>query len=233
VSLQPQVAPRFDQISSVEVAASIFTVGMEERSSPYLAGARSGLAALNFSTGYSVACALRRGALVVEDFEPARLADVETWRVADKVEVRHDPELSRRALLAAAPIGAALRMAGPAGAAWLAGGAGIPEDEALMLLGEPERDFEHAEKAVGARLRVRFAGGSEVEAAVDIPRGAAGPETRLRHREIARAKFTANAAPLLGEDGAEAMADAVEALPGADSTAVRALLDRLGSALQG
>jgi len=232
VALHPQVADRFDQISGVEVDASIFTVGMEERSAPYLSGPRSGLAALNFSTGYSVACALRRGRVAVEDFEAERVGDGVVWRVADLVSVRHDPDLSRRALLAAAPIGAALRMAGPAGAAWLAGGAGIGEDEALAMLGEPERDFEHAEKAVGARVRVVFEDGSEVRAAVDVPRGAAGAETRVRHREIARAKFTANAAALLGEDGADEMAAAVEALPGAGITAVREVLDRLGEALR-
>lgn len=231
VVLHPQVAARFDQITEVEVDASIFTVGMEERSAPYLAGPRSGLAALNFSTGYSVACALRRGTLEVEDFEVAQVSDAATWRVADVVRVRHDPELSRRALLAAAPLGAALRMAGRDGAVWLAGGAGLTEEEALSMLGEPERDFESAEKAVGARLRVRFNDGSELSAAVDIPRGAAGPDTRTRHREIAREKFVHNAAPLLGEDGAEEMAAAVEALPGADSTALRGVLDRLASAL--
>jgi 2-methylcitrate dehydratase PrpD len=233
VRLHPQVAARFDQISSVEVDASIFTVGMEERSGPYLHGEASGLAALNFSTGYSVACALLRGRLEVEDFEAARVGDASVWRVARLLRVRHDPELSRRALLAAAPVGAALRMAGPDGATWLAGGTGMSAEDALVLLGEPEGDFEAAEKAVGARVRVSFADGSSVDAAVDIPRGAAGPDTQVRHREIAREKFIGNAMPVLGEDAAAEMADAVEAVAAADTPTVRALLDRLGSALSG
>jgi 2-methylcitrate dehydratase PrpD len=233
VRLHPDVAARFDQISAVEVDASIFTVGMEERSSPYVAGALSGLAALNFSTGYSVACALLRGRLDVVDFEAPRVAAEAAWRVAGLVRVRHDPALSRRALLAAAPVGAALRMAGREGAGWLAGGADIPEEEAMALLGTPEAGFEDAEKAVGARLRVRFADGSELAAEVDIPEGAAGPDTRARHRAIARTKFTANAAPLCGADVAEALADRIEALPGADAGEVEALLRRLGAALRG
>jgi 2-methylcitrate dehydratase PrpD len=230
--LHPQVVDRYDQISSIEVDASIFTVGMEERAAPYLAGPASGLAALNFSTGWSVACALRRGALEVEDFAAPRLDDETAWRVARLVQVRHDPALSRRALLAAAPIGAALRMAGRDGAGWLGAGAGLSEDEAMALLGEPEASFEDAEKAIGARLRVRFADGSEVEAAVDIAEGAAGADTRMRHREIARAKFVSNAGPLLGAEAAERIADTVEALPGAGADAVRGLLDELAAALR-
>ena len=232
LQLHPQVVDRFDQISAVEVDASIFTVGMEERSKPYVVGPESGLAALNFSTGWSVASALRRGALEVEDFAAPRLDDAQVWRVARLVQVRHDPELSRRALLGAAPVGAALRMAGRDGAAWLAGGAGISEDAAMSLLGEAETTFEDAEKAIGARLRVRFADGTELAAEVDVAEGAAGGDTRARHRQIARAKFVDNAAPLLGADAAERAAGGIEALPGAGAAAVRALLDELAAALR-
>ncbi len=232
LQLHPRVVDRFDQISAIEVDASIFTVGMEQRSSPYVMGPESGLAALNFSTGYSVATALARGGLDVEDFAGPRLDDERVWRVARMVQVRHDPSLSRRALLATAPIGAALRMGGDAGVGWLAAGAGISEDEARALLGPPEADFTAAEKAIGTRLRVRMDDGTELTAAVDIPEGAAGPDTRARHREIARGKFVRCAAPLLGgESAAAAIADNVEALPGADAAAVQALLDDLGAAL--
>jgi len=231
-SLHPRVVDRFDQISSVEVDASIFTVGMEERSAAYLAGASSGLAALNFSVGYSVACALLRGGLDVEDFEAARVGDGRVWRVAGVVRVRHDPALSRRALVAAAPLGAALRMAGRDGAAWLAGGAGIGEEEALELLGPPEETFEGAEKAVGARVRVTFADGGEVSAEVDIPEGGAGPEMRLRHREIACEKFLRCASPLLGGSQAQDLCAQIEALWGLDAPAVRALLGELRAGLQ-
>lgn len=223
VALHPQVVDRFDQISAVEVDASIFTVGMEERSRPYLRGPGSGLAALEFSTGYAVACALRRGGVEVADLMPERLGDGRVWRVADAVSVRHDPDLSRRALLAAAPLGAALRMAGTEGAGWLAAGAGIPAEEASALLGGPEVDFLRAEKAVGARLCVRLDGGTELRSAVDVPEGAMGDDTRARHREIARRKLVRNAAPMAGDSDAQALADAVEALPGADAAAVRGL----------
>lgn len=229
LQLHRDVAARFDQITSVVVDASIFTVGMEQRSAPYLAADHPGVAALNFSVGYSVATALLRGDLVVEDFEAPRVDDPRVWRVARLVTLRHDPALSRRALLATAPVGAALRLAGPAAAGWLAAGAGITEAEALALLDPPEPTFESAEKAIGARLRVELADGSSLAAGVDIPEGAAGPATRTHHREIARTKLWRNAAPLLGEDGAAALADRLEQLPAADASEVRALLDLLAS----
>lgn len=232
LQLHPRVADSFDQITGITVDASIFTVGMEQRSAPYLAADPPGVAALNFSTGYSVAVALLRGGLDVEDFEPPRVDDRRVWRVARLVEVRHDPALSRRALLGAAPVGAALRMAGRPGAAWLAAGAGISEDEAAALLGPPEQSFEDAEKAIGARLCVRLRDGSELLAEVDIPEGAAGPDTRARHREIARAKFVGNAVPLLGSDGAAEAAALVERLPEASASDVGRLLDVLASGLR-
>jgi len=230
--LHPQVAARFDQITEITVDASIFTVGMEQRSAPYLSAAHPGVAALNFSTGYSVAVALLRGALEVEDFDAPRVDDARVWRVARLVELRHDPALSRRALLGAAPLGAALRMAGRSAAGWLAGGAGISEEEAAALLDAPEQSFEDAEKAIGARLTVRFADGTEVTAEVDIPEGAAGPDTRRRHREIARAKFVGNATPLLGEAEAAAVADRLEGLRGAGAGEVAELLDLLASRMR-
>ena len=227
--LHPQVVARFDQITAIVCDASILTVGMEQRSAPYLAAAPPGVAALNFSTGYSVATALLRGDLRVEDFEPPRVDDERVWRVARLVSLRHDAALSRRALLGAAPVGAALRMAGAAAAGWLAGGTGISEEEAVTLLAPAEESFENAEKAIGARLHITFAGGGELHAEVDIPEGAAGPDTRARHREIARAKFIGNAAPLLGDDLAADTAARVEALPGASAADVRALLDLLAA----
>jgi 2-methylcitrate dehydratase PrpD len=231
VRLHPQVAASFDQISAITVDASIFTVGMEQRSAPYLTGPSSGLAALNFSVGYSIAAALLRGGLDVEDFAAPRVEDERVWHVARLVEVRHDAALSRRALLATAPIGAALRMAGDAAASWLAAGAGISEGEARALLAEPSPGFDQAEKAIGARVRVTMQDGSEHVAEVDIAEGAAGPRTRERHREIARDKFLRNAAPLVGHDSAAEMARRIERLPDADAAEVGALLDLVGAAL--
>jgi 2-methylcitrate dehydratase PrpD len=231
--LHPQVSADFDQITEVAVDASIFTVGMEARSAPYLAGpGRPGVAALNFSTGYSVATALLRGALTVEDFEPPRVDDARVWRVARLCHVEHDAELSRRALLGTAPLGAALRMGGDAAAAWLAGGAGIPEEKARALLEPAEQTFEEATKCLGARLRLRLADGRERTCEVGTPEGAAGPDTRRRHREIARRKFLDNAAPLLGETAAREAADRVESLPEAGSDDVAALADLLAAGVR-
>jgi 2-methylcitrate dehydratase PrpD len=233
VQLHPQVSASFDDITSLAVDASIFTVGMESRSAPYLGGpGRPGVAALNFSTGYSVATALLRGRLEVEDFEPERVDDARVWRVARLCQVRHDAELSRRALLATAPLGAALRLAGPAAAAWLAGGAGISEDEAAALLAPAEPTFEAATKSLGARLHVGMAGGRALACEVDTPQGAAGPDTRRHHRDIARRKFVRQAEVLLDPSRAESLAARIEALGDAPADEVRDILDALAAALR-
>jgi len=58
-----------------------------------------------------------------------------------------------------------------------------------------------------------------------------GDDTRARHREIARRKLVRHAEPLTGEREAEALADAVEALPGAGPDAVASLSAALGALL--
>ena len=70
------------EVDSVSVAGSIFTIGMESESAPYIAGPASPLPALAFSTGYNVAAALATGGLNVADLHGDRLADPARWRVA-------------------------------------------------------------------------------------------------------------------------------------------------------
>jgi 2-methylcitrate dehydratase PrpD len=55
------------EVESVELAASVFTLGMEVESSPYIKGPQSPLPALGFSVGYSLAAALETGGLDVDD----------------------------------------------------------------------------------------------------------------------------------------------------------------------
>lgn len=229
VALHPRVVGRLASIERVVVTASVFTVGMDARSRPYVDGPGTGVAALNFSVPYNVAVALTRGAVVPADFDAARIADPAVWDLAGKVEVAYDTGLTRRALLATAPVGAALRTAGAAAAGWLAPMLGLDEDAALALVaGGPESGFEDAEKAIGATVTLHFADGSTDDVAVDIPLGAAGARTRRSHREIARAKFMTEVSTWIGPEGAREAAGIVEGLGGADASDVA----RLGELLR-
>ncbi|MFN8103417.1 MAG: MmgE/PrpD family protein [Acidimicrobiia bacterium] len=228
VTLHPRVQDRLDTVERVVVAASVFTAGMDARSRPYVHGPGTGVAALNFSVPYNVAVALMRGALVPADFDADMVADPSVWGLAAKVEVAYDRDLTERALLATAPVGAALRTAGDAATAWLAPMLGLEEQAAAALVaGGPEASFEDAEKAVGARVTVHFADGSTEEAAVDIALGAAGARTRARHRGIALAKYLTEASAWLGAERAREAAALVEGLADAGTAEVARLVEIL------
>src|ERR1700737_979984 len=107
------------EVESVEVAASIFTLGMEAESAPYIRQAQSPLPALGFSVGYNVAAALEHGGLEVDDLHGERLASAPRWELAARLRLVHDVELTVSALSATAPVGAALARAGEDARSWL------------------------------------------------------------------------------------------------------------------
>jgi hypothetical protein len=115
-------------------------------------------------------------------------------------------------------MGEALRAAGPkAAGGWLASvGAGELGDF-LDAIEAPSETFERAEKVTPARVVVRLADGHTLMRERDIPVGAAGPDTRIRHRQIVRAKF-------LRCGGPEEVADAVQTLEDATPADVTRLL---------
>lgn len=190
-------------IAEVVVHASLFTVGMDARSASSVRGPESGVSALNFSVAYNVAVALRRGALVPGDFSRERVSDPATWDLAERVRVEHDPLLTRRAILATAPVGEALRQAGAPALEFVRAMLGSAADG--LGFPAPSRTFEEAEKAIGARVSVTLAGGRALEESRDIPIGAAGPETRRTHGSLMREKF-------LSCGGSPAAADALDRL---------------------
>jgi len=183
---------RAEDLREVVVRAGILTVAVDLRAAPHVQGPRSTVAALNFSVGYSVAVPLLTGALTHGDFQAPRLDEPDRWAVAAKVRVEHDEALTRRSLLATAPIGEALRQAGPErAAAWLRASGG---DEAAALVADlapPSCTFEDAEKAIGACVEVHLTDGRVFEESCDIPIGAAGPATRRDHPRLMREKFLA------------------------------------------
>jgi len=185
-----------EAISEVVVHGSVFTVGMEAESEPYLDGAGSPVSALEFSAAYAVATALLTGALSPRDFDADRVAEPGRLELASKVRVAHDMDLTRRALRATAPIGEALRQAGDRAREWLHGVGGEAAVRLIEPVSPPAEDFQDAEKAIGARVEVHLAGGAHLEHSCDVARGAAGPVTRSTHRSITREKFLASGGSL-------------------------------------
>ena len=99
------------EVDEVEVAASIFTIGMEVESAPFIDGPGSPLPALGFSLGYNLAVALETGGLSVDDLHGEHLASNARWAAAGRVRISHDDDLTVAALAATAP--SAPRWAGP------------------------------------------------------------------------------------------------------------------------
>ncbi|MDP9072719.1 MAG: MmgE/PrpD family protein [Actinomycetota bacterium] len=179
-----------DEIAEVVVDTSLYTVALEQRVSGYIHGARSPLGALVLSVPYTVATTLLVGELVGADFTRPRLEEPERWALADKVRVGHDLEQTRASMLCVAPFGEAIRQAGPRAGTWLeeVGGKWL-----IDLVGEippPSATFEDATKVTGARVAVRLFDGRCFEHTVDIPVGAAGPDTRARHPQLVAQKFS-------------------------------------------
>ena len=163
------------EVESVEVAASIFTIGMEVESAPFIDGPRSPLPALGFSVGYNLAAALQTGGLTVDDLHGEALASDQRWRVAGAVKLSHDEDLTVAALAATAPVGAAIAAAGERARDWLGSRGGSPElvDRVLeaATANAEDREFTHPAKRIGARLSVHMFDGSVREAARDAASG--------------------------------------------------------------
>ena len=180
-------------VEDVEVGASVFTMGMEAESAPFIAGPASPLPALGFSAGYNVAAALESGGLGPADLEAPALESAARWGLAGRVRVVHDPELTVAALAATAPIGAALGWAGERARPYLdrRGGGGLADrvlEAARAQLDDPT--FEHPSKRVGARLRVRLRDGRLLEVERDAARGCC-QEPVADRVALAEAKFAA------------------------------------------
>jgi 2-methylcitrate dehydratase PrpD len=145
---------------------------------------------LPLSVPYAVATALLTGGLTVADFAAPATRERRRWELAAKVRLVHDEDMTDALLAADAPVGAAIRLAGDRARDWVRQFAGDGAAERLSI-DTPSADFENSTKNTGARVTVLLADGCSATAERDIPEGAAGPETRTRHAELARAKFLA------------------------------------------
>jgi 2-methylcitrate dehydratase PrpD len=180
-----------DQIERIVVATSIYTLLADQRAASYLCGQDSPPAALVLAAAYPVATALLRGALDSDDFWGVALADEARWELAAKVQVEHDEAMTVALLGATAPFGEALREGGEQALAWLDAMGGPWLRGLAEPLGPPSTTFETAEKVTPARVEVHWRDGRISARQVDIPLGAAGPDTARRHRELVCAKLAA------------------------------------------
>lgn len=156
-----------EEVERVEIGCSIFTLGMEAESAPFIAGPATPLPALNFSVGYSVAAALEDGSLEAGDFHPETVASEARWRVAGAVTLRHDPGLTLAALAATAPMGMALAWAGERARAYLErrGAPGELAGRVLAAAAEnlADPEFRDPGKRIGADIVVHLRDGRRLE----------------------------------------------------------------------
>ncbi|MDT4970409.1 MAG: hypothetical protein QOG22_552 [Pseudonocardiales bacterium] len=210
---------RVDDVTEVVVTTSMYTLVVDQKAAAFLDAERSPVSALVFCTPYAVATALLTGDLVGADFAAPAVADDDRWRLAAKITLEHDGEMTRESLLSEAPFGEALRQAGPRAAKWLEE---VGTQWLVDLVGElpaPSESFETATKATPARVEVRLSNGEVHSRELTIPVGAIGPHTRANHAELVRAKF-------LGVGGRDDVADIAATLPTATAQDVRAMLER-------
>ena len=219
-----------DTVESVEVRASIFTVGMDAHSSPYLRGPQSLISTLTFSVPYTVACAILDRDLSVDHLTRERIADPRIWRMAEKVRVVHDMEHTIGSVLADIPIGAAIKRArGLGGLRFLLGVGGTGLVGKLMLaepIGffrllqalrkvagtEEPLDLSRSTKQLSATVRIRNTRGQIFEETVTIPRGFAGSGDWQTLRSLAREKYCTQAATVIGMPNALQAADLIDNL---------------------
>jgi 2-methylcitrate dehydratase PrpD len=206
-----------DDIDEVVVTTSMYTLLVDQNAAEFLDRERSPVSALVFSAAYAVATTLLTGNLTGADFAPPAAADEQRWRLAAKIRLEHDIEMTRQSLLSEAPFGEALRQAGPRAAKWLEE---VGTRWLVDLAGElpaPNESFEAATKAMPARVEVRLRTGETHSTERSIPAGAIGPDTRAHHSGIVRAKF-------LAVGGPEETADIAANLPAASAAQVREML---------
>lgn len=236
------VAP--DDVASVDVWTSLFTVGMDAHSAPYLDGPRSPIAALTFSTPFIIASAILARELGPAQLRRAWIEDPRVWMLVSRVRSRHDVALTIEALTADIPIGAALRRVRPWQAAafgWSAaasafGRAGrwrhpwqtVRLAGALAAAAGDRRplDLRRSTKPMGARVEIRLRDGRVLTRSVAIPRAFAGaPAEGGNVRDLMREKFITAAGAVIGAQRAAQAAAMIEQIESLSAAQLERLLD--------
>jgi len=223
------LSPR--DVAAVDVWSSLFTVGMDAHSAPYLDGPLSRIASLTFSTPFVIASAIHARRFGPAELKQPWIGRRELWELAARIRSRHDPELTRAALRADIPVGAALRRLSrvqAAGFGWSIAKAAFgkrwrhPIHTARLIAslvvsaGETAPlDLTKSTKPLGARVAIHLRDGRVLEQSVTIPRGFAGSGADTR--ALMREKFLACAATALGPRRAAEAAAAIETIETIDA----------------
>ncbi|WP_331721384.1 MmgE/PrpD family protein [Streptomyces sp. NBC_00212] len=184
-----------DDVAEVVVECSVYTLFAARKAQSYLDGPRTPLGALVLTTPYPVATALLTGGLAIEDFSAPLVETSERWRLAEKVQLVHDEEMTRELLAGDAPFGEALRQSGAEGRRWLELFGGRDLVDLAPPPAPPAEDFTRAAKPTPARVRVVLRDGRVFTREYRIPRGGIGPELRAGHQALIAAKFRSSGGP--------------------------------------
>ncbi len=235
-----------NDVASVDVWASLFTVAMDAHSAPYLDGPRSRISTLTFSTPFTVA-----SAILAREFCPAQLKrpwieDPRVWELAARVRSRHDIGLTLKSMKGDIPIGAALRRTSrwqAAAFSWSLAAAAFGrfgrwrQPATLHLVAgltaaagdRRPLDLRTSTKPMGARVEIRLSDGRVLSRSVSIPRGFAGARTSENGgqnvRELMREKFAASAGSVIGAERAAEAARLIEDLESLSPAGVERLFD--------
>jgi 2-methylcitrate dehydratase PrpD len=233
-------------VASVDVWASLFTVGMDDHSQKYIRGPRSSISTLTFSTPFVIA-----SAILARDFGPAQLkrswiADSRVWDLASRVRSRHDVKLTLKSMKGDIPIGSALsriRRWQAAAFGWSIAGKAFgwwgrlrrPEAFRLVLglvsaAGQSQPlDFERSAKPMGARVEIHLLNGTVLTRSVTIPKGFAGSLASdpggSGLRQLMRKKFSDCAGTVIGARRAIDVLNLIEKLDSLSASELKVLID--------
>lgn len=193
--LHRRLRPRgADDVEAVEMHVPRMTMVMSRHAGRYTCGPDSPLVAVNMWAGYNVATALLTGGLGVADLAEPLVRDPDRWALAGKLTMIPDETLSQEGIAGTAPVGEALRQAGPRALDWRTELPGKPLEQLLEELGPPSPTFEHATKKLGCRMVVRMADGRRDSYAMDAGTGSVGSPSWSAHPELVRDKLLATGA---------------------------------------
>ena len=240
--LEHDISP--DDVVSVDVWTSLFTVAMDAHSSAYLEGAQSRISTLTFSTPFVIA-----SAILAREFTPAQLKrpwidDERVWQLASRIKSKHDVSLTLDSMRGDIPIGSALhrtrRWHGAAFGWRLAAtafgrfGRWLQPNTIRLVVGmtaaagqNKNLNLTTSTKPIGARVEVLLSDGRRLSRLASVPRGFAGSGENTR--ALMRTKFIASAASVIGHQRAVEVERLIEDLQMLSSVELACLFDLLCS----
>ena len=217
-----------DDIKSVDVYASIFTLGMDDHSKAYVRGDQSRISTLTFSTPFVVASALTHKQFSVNELKRESIENKDVWELAKKVKVHHDMSFTEMALTTDIPLGAALRplkrsqillfLASIGGKAF---SRSLHKQHAFSfwkslwsiantLSLKRETPFSKMKKQLASKVVVTLYDGTLYQHYIEIPSGFSGSGSWSDSRKMLKQKYIQCASACVGEKNALEAAAMIE-----------------------